>query len=661
LVIAAATPALAQQPPRDTVRLAEIVVTPTRSATPRSSVAAAVTVLDGQRLREQGITRVADALREVVGASVVQPGSDGALTSLFLRGGESDYTSVLVDGVPLNDPGGAINLADLTTDNVERIEVVRGPASVLYGSDAVSGVVQILTRRGRGPARMETAIETGWFDGLTPGTAQATRSALGRTLQRWQVGVVGGSDAVGYAFSLSRSSAAGLYGTPAFDNSHRNTVASGSVRAQPDAVTDASLTVRYGDHLFHYPTDGAGRLADANQFDHGTSTAVGLDVGRFVLPRLEARAFLADHVSDGGTDDAPDNTADTVGFYAYHSLVTVERRRGEARVTWHAPRAVLTAGGVMERQSEQNASESQSSFGNSTDRLDVRRFNHAAYVQLQGDPAGAVSVNAGARWDRSGTFGDFFTYRGGVVVRPLAGLRLRASAGTGFKEPTFYENFATGFARGNPSLKPEHSTSWEVGLEQSAWKGRARLAATYFDQRFRDLIDFTFAPPLADDPNYFNIASAQARGLELEAGLAPAPQVVVEGLATWLRTRVVEGGFEMGPGALLARDSALLRRPGFTVAGNLHYVVSRRIRTALSVRHVGARADLDYTGYPPARVALPPYTTVGLSLEGDVLAAADRVVALTAGLENAFDAAYQEAVNFPARGRTAWLGARARF
>lgn len=379
-MMALATPAWAQSPPSDTVRLAEIVVTPTRTATPKSSVAAAVTVLEGERLRAEGITQVADALREVVGATVVQPGSEGALTSLFLRGGESDYTGVLVDGVPLNDPGGAVNLADLTLDNVERIEVVRGPTSVLYGSDAVSGVVQIFTRRGRGPARAEAGVEAGWFDGLTPGGAVAATSGFRKALERWRAGVSGGSDAVGYSFSFSHAGTAGLYGTPAFDNGYGNTVASGLVSAQPDARTDASLVVRHGDHRFHYPTDGAGQLADANQYDHGTSTALGLDLGRLLLPRLEARLLLADHRTEGGTEDPPDNAADTVGFFAYHSLATVERRRGEARVNWRAPRAVLTAGGAVERESQRSSSESRSSFGNSTDQLDVSRFNQAAYV-----------------------------------------------------------------------------------------------------------------------------------------------------------------------------------------------------------------------------------------------------------------------------------------
>lgn len=658
---ATVTRAAAQSAPRDTFRLAEIVITPTRVATPRASVAAAVTVLDGERLRERGITSVGDALREVVGATVVQSGSFGALTSLFLRGGESDYTSVLVDGVPLNDPGGAINLADLTTDNVDRIEIVRGPASVLYGSDAVSGVVQIFTRRGRGPARVETAVETGRFEGLTPGGAPAAQSGPTKTAQRWQADVAGGTDAVGYSISLSRSSSAGLYGTPAFDNSYRNTVASGLLRVAPDARTDASLTVRYSDHLFHYPTDGAGRLVDANQYEHGTATTVGLDLGRFLLPRLEARLLLADHTTDGGIEDAPDNGADTVGFYAYSSLATVERRRAEARANWYGRRGVVTLGGSFERQSEQSAGETMSSFGNSTDRLDVRRLNHAAYVQLQADPVTAVSVNGGVRWDESGTFGNFITYRGGVVYRPTASLRLRATAGTGFKEPTFYENFAAGFVRGNPDLRPEHSTSWEVGLEQSLLAGGAHLAVTYFSQRFRDLIDFTFAPPAAQDPNYFNIAGAEARGLELEAGASPTARLALDGRYTRLWTRVREGGFDSGPGALLARDSTLLRRPPHTLTGEARYAASHRARLAVGIRHVGSRADLDYTDYPPTRVLLPAYSMVSLSAEGDVLTGADRAITLTVRLENLLDAAYQEAVNFPARRRTAWLGARARF
>ena len=120
----------------------------TRLPTSPDAVVSSVTIISGDDLRARGVRFVQDALREVPGATVVQGGSFGGVSSLFLRGGESDYVKVLVDGVPVNQSGGAFNWANLTTDNVDRIEVLRGPGSVIYGSDAVTGVVQIFTRRG---------------------------------------------------------------------------------------------------------------------------------------------------------------------------------------------------------------------------------------------------------------------------------------------------------------------------------------------------------------------------------------------------------------------------------------------------------------------------------------------------------------------------------
>src|SRR5437899_7402004 len=145
----AASVAVAAQEP-DTIVLNPVLVTATRVPTPVDAVTAAVTVVSGRELQLRGIRTVAEALRTVPGAAVVETGSYGGQTSLFLRGGESDYVKVLIDGVPVNQPGGAFDFSSLTTDNVDRVEIVRGPASVLYGSDAVSGVGQSLTRRGAG-------------------------------------------------------------------------------------------------------------------------------------------------------------------------------------------------------------------------------------------------------------------------------------------------------------------------------------------------------------------------------------------------------------------------------------------------------------------------------------------------------------------------------
>src|SRR5213592_1212425 len=139
---------LALQQPQDTVVLKPVVVTATRVPVAADLVASAVTVLRGADLVARGVRTVADALETVPGATIVETGSFGGQTSLFMRGGESDYVKVLLDGVPLNQAGGGIDLANITTDNVDRIEIVRGPASVLYGSDAMTGVVQIFTKTG---------------------------------------------------------------------------------------------------------------------------------------------------------------------------------------------------------------------------------------------------------------------------------------------------------------------------------------------------------------------------------------------------------------------------------------------------------------------------------------------------------------------------------
>src|SRR3989441_3063041 len=256
------------QSPRDTVTVTPIVVTATRLPTPADAVAPTVSVLQGDALRGQGLATVADALRAVPGAAVVAAGPLGAQTSLFLRGGESDYVKVLLDGVPVNQPGGSFDWASLTLDNVERIEVLRGPASVLYGSDAVTGVVQIFTRRGAEPSRATAALEAGTY-GARHGMA----------------GVSGGGPGASYSVSLSRFSAAGLY---PFNNRYRNDVFSGLVRVTPDPRTDATLSVRYTDDVYHFPTDGGGNVVDRNQFNFENGPTLGLDLGRFLTPRLEA-------------------------------------------------------------------------------------------------------------------------------------------------------------------------------------------------------------------------------------------------------------------------------------------------------------------------------------------------------------------------------------
>ncbi len=244
---------------QDTVVLKPVVVTATRVPTRADAVTAAVTVISGASLRDRGVRTVADALRETLGATIVETNGPGSQTSLFLRGGESDYVKVLLDGVSLNQPGGAYTFAHLTTDDVERIEIVRGPVSVLYGSDAVAGVVQIFTRTGLG--------------GVPRVDAEAGAGSYG--MRRVGGTITGGTAGFAYSLGFSRVSTDGLF---PINSGYRNTTVTTRLRVAPDARSDAAVTVRHGDGVFHYPTDGAGRVVDANQVAADRGPAVAVDI-----------------------------------------------------------------------------------------------------------------------------------------------------------------------------------------------------------------------------------------------------------------------------------------------------------------------------------------------------------------------------------------------
>ncbi len=641
LAAGAGAPLHGQEQP-DTVRLDPVVVTATRLPTPRAAVATSVTLLDGTGLEAEGLRTVADALRQVPGLSVVQTGSYGSVTSVFMRGGESDYVKVLVDGTPINDPGGAIDFANLTTDNVERIEIVRGPTSVLYGSDAVSGVVQIFTRRGLGRLRASAGVRGGTY-----GSLEADLDSRG------------GTEHVQYAFAVARRATDGIH---PFNSDYDNLVLSGMLRAVPDARTDAQISLRYTDSEAHFPTDGSGQLVDSNAFRLQDRLTVSLDAGRFITDRVEGRVLLALNETDGGLDDRPDGPADTLGFFGFASAQKISRRSADARVNWYVSRAgVVTLGAQVEGQDERALSESSSQFGDQSSGLTAARTNYAAYAQVQAEPLAGLALTVGARLDDNRQFGTFFTYRGGVAYGWQTGTRLRAAVGSAFKEPTFFENFADDpFARGNPSLEPERSASWEVGVEQRLWGARLLLGATYFDQRFRDLIQYTPVVPASDAPNYFNVAAADAAGVEFEVRTWPLGGLTVGGSYTLLRTEVVDAGFDRGPGAGFVKGERLLRRPTHRIAADAVWRMLDRAHLALRLDYVGDRDDRDFSTFPATPVVLPAYWRVDLALSVDMLQAAGARPGLVATLrvDNLLDEEYQDAFGFRAPGRRVLVGGR---
>jgi vitamin B12 transporter len=561
---------------------------------------------------------------------------------MFMRGGESDYVKVLVDGVPINDPGGAIDLADLTTDNIERVEIVRGPVSVLYGSDAVSGVVQIFTKRGQGPTHGDLSLRAGSYTAI---------EAVG--------GIAGGTDAVSYSVAASRASTDGIYPQ---NNEYRNIVWSGLLRATPDERTDANLGLRYTEGRYHYPTDGTGEIVDANAFQRRNRISAALDFGRYFTPNIEGRLLLALNQLDGGIDDQPDGPADTLGFFGYNSVQTVLRRSADLRVNAYVPMAsVVTAGVQLEEQRERSATQSLSEYGSSSSSFDVNRLSVGYYGQLRSTPIAPLDFTLGARLDDNDRFGTFLSYRGGVVLRVLDGTRLRASVGKAFKEPTFYENYADApFARGDPNLLPERSFAWEAGVEQRLWGSRIGLGITYFDQQFRDLIQFTFSPPKPENPNYFNIAAANARGVELEAIASPGFGMTLRVGYTYLHTEVVDAGFDEGPGGSFVEGERLLRRPTHAFNFFVGQDVGSRVTLTGTLRYVGDRDDRDFSTFPAEPVLLPSYVTIDLSGVMIVWRGTDGRPELdvTARITNLLNREYQEVFGFLTAGRVIVAGVK---
>jgi len=265
----------------------------------------------------------------------------------------------------------------------------------------------------------------------------------------------------------------------------------------------------------------------------------------------------------------------------------------------------------------------------------------------------AVSVTAGARLEDNQQFGAHGTGRVGAAWRVVEGTRLRVSAGTGFKEPSFYENFATGFVRGNPKLEPEQSTSWELGAER-ALTDRLTIGLTYFDQRFRNLVLYSFMPVGPDSVNYVNVARALARGVELTVTARVGGGRTAALGYTRLTTRVLTGG----PDPAFEAGKTLLRRPRDAATATLATPLGARGVFSFAARYVGRRDDFDYGTF--TRVTLPPYFRADLAGEYRLPSrrAALSELTLTGRVENVFNAPYAEVRNFPAPRRTILVGGR---
>lgn len=602
------------QTPSDTFKLSPLVVTATRVPTRADALPVTVTVLKGADLEARGIRTVAEALRLVPGAAVVENSSFGSQTSLFLRGGESDYAKVLVDGVPQNQPGVGFDFANLRTDDIDRIEVVSGPVSVLYGSDAVTGVVQIFTKDGAGAAHGTISAHAGTY-----GTADLGLSAGGGGEHgSWSIG--------GSRFSSD--------GSLPVNNQYKNAALNGRFVLRPDDRTEAALSVRYDDGLYHFPTTYVGAPLSNNQHDLERGPSVGLDLRHgFSALDLELNgSWRRDNLQYA---IGPNDSTDVFNFpFASSDWITRQSLEGRAAVRVSGS-TIVTAGSSFEHQLMEG-----STLGQGRTRDDGAGF--AELVAGLGRPLG---VTLGARLEDNQRFGSFGTYRAGANYRVSAGTRLLASLGTAFKEPSLYQNYATGFATGNPTLRPERSFSWEGGVEQAIGSALF-LRATYFDQRFRNQIDYETDTV----PNYQNIRGSTARGVEVSLRTPLGSWGALSAGYMYLKTNVTEGDTALA--SQFHTGSPLIRRPAQSATLSATTILPGGGSAGVAVSYIGRRDDIDFN--TNERVSLAPYGRLDLSAEYPV--APIPGFTLDARVTNALNARYDEVASFPARGRTILFG-----
>lgn len=616
----------------------QIVVAATRGEAASTSVGVPVATLDAERLAAARPATVLDALQDLPSVAVARTGGVGLQASLFVRGGGSNATRILVDGVPANEPGGFLDLGAELPLELERVELVRGAASAVYGTDALAGVLALYTARASDGLGGRAEAEGGsfaWRKAAAQGSGRHGRGDWNAGLLRLETDneqpnsrfeATGGALAAGWQLSpftglrgTLRGSASTVgtpgplaFGRPDLDASFERSSSVGSLRLVHDR----------------------GRARHELRLSHARIDQLSLnpeDSGPYVPSFAGRRAPFA--------------------FFDFTDALGYQNETRRTSLGWQVDvaagaRHLLTAGAEVERESGSIGSRSdQTAF------VAPRRDNAGLYVQdrvLLGDRVFAV---LGARVERNDSFGWAAVPRAAVawqVRRGAEGTVVRASAGLGIKEPTFLESFGVSFfAEGNPDLEAEKSRTADLGVEQWLAGGRVRLEAVAFHHRYRDQVAYRLLDPATFRGSYVNLGQTRARGLELALHAAPTGALRLDAQYTLTAGEVVvsTGDFD----EVYAAGRSLLRRPRHQ--GSLS-ATWRAARAELTGRllAVGRRADSDFAGLGllenDGHARVDVRARVDASRRLQVLLAADNVL----------DRAYHDVLGYPAPGRSLRAG-----
>jgi vitamin B12 transporter len=619
----------------------QVVVTATRSEAAASTLGNTVSVLDREHVEERASSSTLYLLQDLPGVAIARTGGVGSQGSLFVRGGESRFARVIVDGVPVNQPGGGYDLGNAVPLEWERVEMVRGAASSLYGTDALAGVVHFVTRRGQGGPRGTLEAEGGGTDwqrflGSTAGSARAFDWNVG--LQR----LTTDNELPNNAFAQTAGAAS--LGARLGEQGALRLI----VRA------DGSETGTPGATLFGRPDLDArferdDRVAGASFRWAGRSLSHELRAGiartrQLSLDPLDSGSYVPSH-GDLTAAFAVSDFPNPLGFQNDTDRLSL----GYQAELQAGPRHLLTAGTDVEHESGELGSRADDEM------LAPTRTNVGVYLQDRLVLAERVYATIGGRLEHNDSFGTRVVPRAALAWRVRSGAdatKLRASGGAGIKEPDFYQSFGLSFfAQGNPDLQPERSRTFDVGIEQRLAGGRVSATATYFHHDYLDQIAYALADPTTFRGTYVNLGKTRAQGVELELQAAPTAALLLSAHYTYLDGEVLVSSSDFDP--VYAAGRPLLRRPQHQGGVSARWT-GGRVSLGATVVAVGERADSDFLG-------------LGL-LENDAYARLDararvrivRALEAFVAAENLTDSGYQEALGYPAPGRSLRGGLRFR-
>lgn len=575
----------------------EVVVTATRIDTPAKEIASSITIITEKELSQSQKTTVIEALQAILGLSVLQSGPMGSSASVMLRGANSEHTLVMIDGVEVNDPvtpSRSYDFSHLGIEGIERVEILRGAQSTLYGSDAMAGVINIITKKGRGKPRFHLSSLGGAY-GTFASTAGLTGTLKDLHYSLWA------KSQTSRGFSAANAK---LEGNTEADG-YRNLSLSARAGLKVSNNVDLDFSARFMDTRSDIDNYGSAFGDDPNNTQTYDSLYIkGHLRGLFLENRWEQKLTLSHVNSDRETDNPTDeqHPYDSDSSHYKSRLIKLDWQNN---LFLHKSNT-LTFGAEYQQEQGESRYHSESALGPSTSQFPRKKaYSTGVYLQDQLRWGGLFFLTAGIRLDFHSQSGRSATYRiAPAFFIQQSGTKLKATLGTGFKSPSLYQLYAPRNIWGpigNESLGPEETTSWDAGIEQDLWDGKVRLGGTYFSSRFENLIDYDYTE------GYINIARVSSKGAEFILEFAPGENFILS--ASYSRTATKDQN----------SGEKLLRRPKDKFTANLNVRFFSKGRMTLSLIHIGARDDQEWIDWVSTRVRMDPFTLLNAVGSYDIL------------------------------------------